>query len=84
MEVFTMVQYKTVAGPVGLTINKKDSYADAVKQYAAIIDREAVGGWKLDCIQQIPVTKNNGCIAGLMGNPTTTINFNMLVFCKED
>ncbi len=79
-----MVQYKTVAGPVGLTINKKDSYADAVKQYAAIIDREAVGGWKLDCIQQIPVTKNNGCIAGLMGNPTTTINFNMLVFCKED
>ena len=79
-----MVQYKTVAGPVGLTINKKDSYADAVKQYAAIIDREAVGGWKLDCIQQIPVTKRNGCIAALMGNPVTTINFNMLVFSKED
>ena len=79
-----MVQYKTVAGPVGLTINKKDSYADAVKQYAAIIVREAVGGWKLDCIQQIPVTKNNGCIAALLGNGTTTINFNMLVFCKED
>ena len=79
-----MVQYKTVAGPVGLTISKSDSYADAVKQYAAIIDREAVGGWKLDCIQQIPVTKNNGCIAGLMGNPTTTISFNMLVFSKED
>ena len=79
-----MVQYKTVAGPVGLTINKKDSYADAVKQYAAIIDREAVGGWKLDCIQQIPVTKNNGCIATLLGNGTTTINFNRLVFCKED
>lgn len=79
-----MAQYKTVAGPVGLTISKKDSYSEAVKQYAAIIDREAVGGWKLDCIQEIPVTKNNGCIAGLMGNATTTVTFNMLVFVKED
>jgi len=78
-----MVQYKTVAGPIGLTINKNDNYADAVMQYAAIINREAVDGWKLDCIQQIPVSKNNGCIAALMGNPTTTISFNMLVFSRE-
>ena len=39
-----MAQYKTVAGPVGLTIKHNENYADAVKQYAAIIDREAVGG----------------------------------------
>ncbi len=78
-----MLQYKTVAGPIGLTINKNDSYAEAVNQYAAIIDREAAGGWKLDCIQQIPVTKNNGCLASLMGNATTTVNFNMLVFSRE-
>jgi len=79
-----MAQYKTVAGPVGLTITKKESYADAVKQYAAIIDRETVGGWKLDCIQQIPVTKKAGCIAGLLGSPDITVTFNMLVFVKED
>ena len=79
-----MAQYKTVAGPVGLTITKKEFYADAVKQYAAIIDREAVGGWKLDCIQQIPVTKKAGCIAGLLGSPDITVTFNMLVFVKED
>lgn len=78
-----MAQYKTVAGPVGLTIGKKDSYSDAVRQYADIINREAATGWKLDCIQEIPVTKNNGCIAGLLGNPTTTVTFNMLVFVKD-
>lgn len=78
-----MLQYKTVAGPVGLSISKKDSYSVAVQQYADIINREAAGGWKLDCIQEIPVTKNNGCIAGLMGNATTTITFNMLVFSRE-
>ena len=84
-----MAQYKTVAGPVGLTISKNDSYAEAVKQYADIINREAVGGWKLDCIQEIPVTKDNGCLAGLgslggFGNATTTIRFNMLVFVKDE
>ena len=79
-----MAQYKTVAGPVGLTITKKEAYADAVKQYASIIDRETVGGWKLDCIQQIPVTKKAGCLAGLMGTPDITVTFNMLVFVKED
>ena len=79
-----MAQYKTVAGPVGLTISHKDSYETAVKQYAAIIQREAVGGWKLDCIQEIPVTKKAGCIAGLFGSPDVTVTFNMLVFVKED
>ena len=79
-----MAQYKTVAGPVGLTIAKKDSYSEAVRQYSAIINREAVDGWRLDCIQEIPVTKQNGCIASLAGNPTTTVTFNMLVFIKED
>lgn len=79
-----MTQYKTVAGPVGLTIEKKESYADAVKQYAAIIDREAVGGWKLDCIQEIPVTRKAGCLASLLGRSDETVYFNMLVFCKED
>ena len=79
-----MAQYKTVAGPVGLTISRNDSYSEAVKQYADIINREAVGGWKLDCIQEIPVTKDNGCLGNLTNNATTTITFNMLVFVKED
>ena len=79
-----MAQYKTVAGPVGLTISQKESYTEAVKKYADIINAEAVGGWKLDCIQEIPVTQSNGCLASMNGNGATTIRFNMLVFVKED
>lgn len=79
-----MIQYKTVAGPVGLTITKKESYESAVRIYADIIQRETVGGWKLDMIQQIPVTKKAGCLAGLMGASDVTVYFNMLVFSKED
>ena len=79
-----MKQYKTVAGPIALTIGKKDSYESAVNQYAAIIDKEAVGGWELDCIQQIPVTREAGCLASLLGRSEDTVYFNMLVFVKED
>lgn len=79
-----MVQYKTVAGPVGLTIGSKDSYDKAVRMYADIIDREAIGGWELHLIQQIPVTQQAGCLASLFGQSSTTITFNMLVFKKDD
>ncbi len=84
-----MKQYKTVAGPVGLTIKAKDNYADAVKMYAAIIDREAVGGWQLEMIQPVYVEKNKGCLASLfaifgIGTATESCTFNMLVFSKED
>lgn len=83
------MQYKTVAGPIGLVIEKNDSYTDAVRQYAAIIDQEAVGGWELLCIQEIPVTKDKGCLAGCnsmlgMGSQYEHITFNMLVFCKRN
>lgn len=79
-----MVQYKTVAGPASLMITRKESYAEAVKQYAAIIDREAVGGWRLFSIQEIPVTQKAGCLASLFGAKDVTIYFNMLIFVKED
>ena len=79
-----MVHYKTVAGPVGLTINKRDSYEKAVRVYADIIEKEAVGGWELDCIQRIPVEKKLGCLSALFGKPTEQVTFNMLVFRKED
>ena len=79
-----MIHYKTVAGPIGLTIEKKGAYQDAVRQYGAIIQREAVGGWKLDFIQEIPVTKKAGCLGSLLGRGDITITFNMLVFSKED
>ena len=83
------MQYKTVAGPIGLTIGKKDSYSAAVGQYAALIQREAVDGWELLFIQEIPVTKDKGCLAGILamiglGSQFEQVTFNMLVFGRRD
>ncbi len=83
-----MMQYKTVAGPIGLTISKNDSYSKAVGQYASIIQAEAVDGWELLFIQEIPVTKDKGCLAGCLaaigvGTQYEQVTFNMLVFSRR-
>ena len=79
-----MAQYKTVAGPVGLAIGSKDSYDTAVREYADIIEKEAIDGWELAFIQEIPVFKKSGCIASLFGDKGTIVTFNMLIFKKEN
>ena len=83
------MRYKTVPGPINLVIKKNDSYETAVREYANIIQKEATGGWKLLMIQEIPVTKDKGCLAGCLSlvglsSAFETVTFNMLVFCKED
>lgn len=80
------MQYKTVAAPLGLEVKSGDAdgATKAVAQYASIIDKETVGGWELDMIQQIPVTEQPGCLAGLFGAKSVTTYFNMLVFKKQD
>lgn len=83
-----MVQYKTVAGPAAIQIGKRDSYNKAVESYASIIQQEALQGWELAFIQEIPVERNKGCLAALgsiIGLCTAyeVITFNMLVFKRE-
>lgn len=77
------MQYKTVPGPIGISIGSKESYEKAVRMYADIIQRETVGGWELAFIQEVPVIKKAGCLASLLGASDTTVSFNMLVFKKQ-
>ncbi len=79
-----MAKYKCVPGPIGLRISAKDSYDVAVRSYAEIIQREAVGGWDFFLIQQIPVIKSSGCISRVFGKADEYVEFNMLIFRRED
>ncbi|MEX1377967.1 MAG: DUF4177 domain-containing protein [Eubacteriales bacterium] len=79
-----MKEYKCIPAPVGLILDKKGSYNNAVNSYAQIINKETQGGWELIFIQSVPVTKRAGCLASLLlGSSDTTTYFNMLVFAKE-
>lgn len=80
--------YKTVPGPVYLTVSKNGNYEEAVNQYAYIINQEAAGGWRLVQIQEVPVVEDKGCMAGCLsaigiGTRYNEKTFNMLVFERD-
>lgn len=78
------MQYKTVAAPVGFEVKAGDTDGaqKACQAYADILQKEADEGWEFVSIQQIPVTENPGCLAGLAGQKSGTTYFNMLIFKK--
>jgi hypothetical protein len=85
-----MVQYKVVEGPRDLYISHTGTVASALNEFSSIIQREAIGGWELVCINSMNITKQPppiGCLGGIMAafglvqRPTAeSITVNMLVF----
>ncbi len=79
-----MAQYKCVAGPGVLAIKKINQLQDAVASYGDIISRETVGGWVLDGIYPIHITKKAGLFSSMvMGLSDDNYELNMLVFRKD-
>lgn len=79
-----MAQYKCVAGPGVLSIKKINQLQDAVASYGDIITRETAGGWELDGIYPIQITKKAGLFASLIvGLSDDNYELNMLVFKKD-
>lgn len=78
-----MAQYKCVAGPGALSVKKMNQLQDAVSTYGEIITRETVGGWELDGIYPIQITKKTSLLGLLAGLSDDNYEFNMLVFKKD-
>ena len=72
-----MKQYKTVAGPMNISVAKGDAQA-AFNLFADIINREAAGGWEYHSMEVITVTENPGCFQQPVAK-----NYYMLIFCRE-
>ena len=78
-----MAMYKCVPGPGVLTIKKLKELDNAVALYGDIISRETVGGWDLDGIYPIQITKKAGLFSSMVGLSDDNYELNMLVFKKE-
>ncbi len=72
-----MKQYKAVAGPRNINVNKGDSQA-AFDVFAEIINSEASKGWEYHSMEIINVTEKPGCFQQAI--PTS---YYMLIFVKE-
>ena len=72
-----MKQYKAVAGPKSISVNKGDTQS-AFDMFAEIINKETRGGWEYHSMETITVTEKPGCMQQAV--PT---NYYMLIFVKN-
>lgn len=72
-----MKQYKAVAGPTNISVDRGDTNA-AFNLFANIINNEAKGGWEYHSMETITVTEKPGCFQ----QPVPCIYY-MLIFVKE-
>lgn len=78
-----MSQYKCVPGPKNLVVNKINDMDKAVVQFSDLINQHCEAGWDFFSLEEVSVTRQPGCLAGLFGAKESTVNYNMLVFKKE-
>lgn len=72
-----MKQYKAVAGPKSINVNKGDTQA-AFNSFASLINQETAGGWEYHSMETITVTEKPGC-----GQNPIPMNYYMLIFVRE-
>lgn len=79
-----MNQYKCVPGPKNLVVNKIEDMDKAVVQFAQLINQNCRDGWDFYSLEEISVTRQPGCLAGLFGARELVVTYNMLVFVKKN
>lgn len=77
-----MSQYKCVAGPKNLVVNKSEDMVKAVGQFSELINQNCKDGWDFFALEEVSVTRKPGCLAALFGAKDMTVSYNMLVFKK--
>ena len=70
--------YKVIPGPKALSIEKGD-FSEATNTYAALINSEAIDGWKFHSLESITTLEQTGCI----NKQVISTNIYMLIFYKE-
>lgn len=76
-----MAKYKVEFLPQDLVISKGTLDA-VVNTIESIINDKASQGWELDQVAQISVIEKPGCLAGIFGAKSISVNYNMVVFKK--
>lgn len=78
-----MPQYKCVPAPKNIVIGANGSMDTAVRNYADLINQEAVDGWIFHSQEDILVSQQPGCMSVLLGQKPEQIHYNMLIFVKQ-
>lgn len=63
-----------------MVVNRIEDMDRAVVQFANLINENCREGWDFYSLEEVSVTRQPGCLAGLFGAKEMTVTYNMLVF----
>ena len=74
--------YKVV--PFIGSIKSGDSPENVSRQLQSVIDSHAAQGWEFWTFNDVNIAVQPGCLAGLMGQKSTYMAYDQLVFRREE
>jgi hypothetical protein len=63
-------------------INSGNEAQQAARELSKLIKNNEVDGWRFCHLENITTVRNNGCLAALVGNPTTVLTIQVAIFEK--
>jgi hypothetical protein len=64
-------------------IKQGNEAQQAAQQLSQLIQHNEESGWRFCHIEDVTTIRNNGCLAGLLGNPTSVLNIQVAIFEKD-
>jgi hypothetical protein len=64
-------------------INSGNEAQQAARELSKLIHNNEAEGWRFCHLENITTVRSNGCIAGLLGNPTTVLIIQVAIFEKD-
>ena len=73
-------EYKCVAAPKELIVDKSSSAEKAINSFANFINNEAMNGWEFYSMEELSTSESQGCFGSLFGRKPIVTVHNMLIF----
>ena len=73
-------EYKCVAAPKELIVDKSSSAEKAINSFANFINNEAMNGWEFYSMEELSTSESQGCLGSLFGGKPIVTVHNMLIF----
>lgn len=58
----------------------RDEAKQCADQLTKLIQAHEAQGWAFVHLEDVTTVRSNGCLAGLMGNPTSVVTFQVAIF----
>jgi hypothetical protein len=77
------MSYEYKAIPFKAQLSRKDTANAIATQLENLINDQAIDGWEFDCLDDVGVSIEPGCISALLGGRTQYLRYDIVIFRRS-